>query len=75
MLLFYTSFYFFAYNKIEKYQHDDLTLVSAYYKIKSKHTPEQYLKWINNIVLLNIKIKDFMFNLLYFLVIKNLCLY
>ena len=53
MLLFYTSFYFFAFNKIEKYQHDDLTLVSAYYKIKSKHTPEQYLKWINNIVLLN----------------------
>ena len=41
-----------------KYKQDDLTLVSAYYRIKSKHTPEEYLEWINNIVLLN---KSFVF--------------
>ena len=35
------------------YQQDDLTLVTAYYKIKSKHTSEQYLRWIKNFVLLN----------------------
>ena len=42
-------------NKITnpKYQQDDLTLVSAYYRVKSKHSNESYLNWINNIVLLN----------------------
>ena len=43
----------FKNNDKSKYKQDDLTLVSAYYRIKSKHTSEQYLKWINNIVLLN----------------------
>ena len=53
LFVFYTSFCFIVYNKSKNYQQDELTLVSAYYRIKSKHTPEQYLRWINNIVLLN----------------------
>ena len=36
-----------------KYEQDDLTLVSAYYRIKSKYSNELYLNWINNIILLN----------------------
>jgi len=36
-----------------QYDNDDITLVTAYYRIKSKHEPEDYLKWINNIVMLN----------------------
>ena len=27
------------------YQQEDLTLVTAYYRMKSKHTPEEYIKW------------------------------
>ena len=45
---------FYIHNNIKlKYEQDDLTIVSAYYKIKSKHSVEEYLNWINNIVLLN----------------------
>ena len=45
---------FYIHNNIKlKYEQDDLTIVTAYYKIKSKHTVEEYLNWINNIVLLN----------------------
>ena len=36
-----------------KYQQDDLTIVSAYYKIKSKYNPEYYYQWIRNFALLN----------------------
>ena len=36
-----------------QYDKDDITLVSAYYRIKSKHEPEDYLKWISNIIMLN----------------------
>ena len=36
-----------------KYQQDDLTIVSAYYKIKSKYKPEKYYEWIRNFALLN----------------------
>ena len=45
---------------INKYQYkqDELTLVSAYYQIKSKHTYSDYFNWISNIVLLN---KSFVF--------------
>ena len=57
LLLFF--YYFFIlnitykfYNKNE-YQQDDLTIVSAYYKMKSKHKPEKYYKWIRNFALLN----------------------
>ena len=48
------------FNKRKKilYPQDDLTLVSAYYKVKSKHKYSEYLKWISNIVLLN---KSFVF--------------
>ena len=38
---------------INKHPQDDLTLVSAYYRMKSKHSRESYLRRINNIVLLN----------------------
>lgn len=41
--------------KIEtiKLKQDDITIVSSYYKIKSKHKPREYMDWINNIVKLN----------------------
>ena len=32
---------------------DRITLVSAYYKIKSKHSYNEYLEWINNILKIN----------------------
>ena len=44
--------------KAPKYPQDDLTLVSAYYKIRSKYKYSEYLQWINNSVLLN---KSFVF--------------
>ena len=40
-------------NNINEYKQDDLTIVSAYYKVKSKHKPEEYYGWISNFVLLN----------------------
>ncbi len=55
---FYILFIITFYNKKNKYKQDDLTLVSAYYQIKSKHSKEDYLNWISNIVLLN---KSFVF--------------
>ena len=36
-----------------KYFKDDLTLVSAYYQVKSKHSNYEYLSWLRNILLLN----------------------
>ena len=36
-----------------KYQQDDLTIVSAYYKIKSKYKPEKYYEWLRNFALFN----------------------
>lgn len=42
-----------SYLSQSSYQQDDLTLVTAYYRIKSKHTPEEYLAWIKKFVLLN----------------------
>jgi hypothetical protein len=47
---------FLALYKIEEnleYKQDDLTIVSCYYKVKSKHKPREYLDWINNLVKLN----------------------
>lgn len=45
---------FYIHNNIKlKYEQDDLAIVSAYYKIKSKYSVEEYLNWIKNIVLLN----------------------
>jgi len=48
------------FNKRKKilYPQDDLTLVCAYYRIKSKHKYSEYLKWMSNLVLLN---KSFVF--------------
>ena len=42
-------------NIIEKteYQQDDLTLVTAYYKVKSTHTHNEFKEWIKNFVKLN----------------------
>lgn len=47
------SWYNNIFNKSIPNQNDDLTLVSAYYRVKSRHSYTDYLKWINNIVLLN----------------------
>ena len=32
---------------------DNVTLVTAYYKIKSKHSFEQYLSWMQNVLNIN----------------------
>ncbi len=55
---FYFSICFFISNNQCNYFQDDLTLISAYYRIKSKHSPEEYLRWISNLVILN---KSFVF--------------
>ena len=52
LFIFYV-YYLIIINNNTKYQQDDLTIVSAYYRIKSKHLPEEYLKWIKNFVMLN----------------------
>lgn len=36
-----------------EYSHDELTIVSAYYKIKSKFKHSVYLDWIKNFIMLN----------------------
>jgi len=52
-LLFHTKI------EINKLETDDLTLVTSYYRIKSKkHKTKDYLDWINNIVKIN---KPFVF--------------
>lgn len=50
----------FTYNSNEKedsekiqYRQDNLTIVSAYYKIKSKRRPRQYKDWLKNFIRLN----------------------
>ena len=40
-------------NHNDKYFDDVITLVSAYYQVKSKHSKIQYLNWIKNLLLLN----------------------
>ena len=48
------SFLIFEYGiENNEYVQDELTIVSSYYKVKSKHKPREYLDWINNIVKLN----------------------
>ena len=49
IILFYGAFNIDT-TKIAK---EDLTIVTAYYKIKSKHKPEEYLKWMNNLLMIN----------------------
>ena len=53
ILLFCVRFIIYKFNNKYKYQQDDLTIVSAYYKIKSKHKPEDYYIWLRNFALLN----------------------
>ena len=54
IILFISYFLLFHLtNYNDKFHKDDLTIVSAYYKMKSKHSSEQYLEWISNFVLLN----------------------
>ena len=58
-IIFFSLFFIlllFISNKLNntyKYKQDDITIISAYYKMKSKHKSEEYYNWINNIVLLN----------------------
>lgn len=57
ILIFILLLFFISkkiYEKLYAYPQDDLTLVSAYYKIsKSKHSSKDYLKWIANFAKLN----------------------
>ena len=53
ILLFCVRFIIYKFYIKYKYQQDDLTIVSAYYKIKSKHKPEEYYIWLRNFALLN----------------------
>ena len=58
LIVIYSIFVVIFYNHKHKYFEDDLTLVSAYYEIKSKHSNIEYLNWLKNIVLIN---KSFVF--------------
>ena len=58
IIIFHISFFIYIINPRAKFIKDDLTLVSAYYKIKSKHLHEEYLTWLSNLVRLN---KSFVF--------------
>ena len=55
IILLFLSFqsYEEQYNEFNQYKQDDLTIVSAYYKIKSKRKPSQYKDRLHNFVLLN----------------------
>lgn len=35
------------------YEANDITIVSSYFRIKSKHSSKEYLKWINNFMQIN----------------------
>ena len=52
-IIIYSIFVVFFNNPNNKSFEDDLTLVSAYYQVKSKHSNIEYLRWIRNILLLN----------------------
>ena len=58
IIIFHISFFIYINNARSKFIKDDLTLVSAYYRIKSKHLYEEYLAWLDNLVRLN---KSFVF--------------
>ena len=40
-------------SEIIKFQQDNLTIVSSYYKIKSKRGSRQYKDWLKNFIILN----------------------
>lgn len=54
-LIFFFSFLFFFKLLIDDqiYNQDNLTLVTALFKIKSKHKFKEYLVWVNNLLQLN----------------------
>ena len=45
--------YIYKFYYKNEYPQDDVTIVSAYYKMKSKHRIEEYFTWIRNFALLN----------------------
>ena len=49
-------------NENVHYQQDEVTIISAYYKVKSKHKPRDYFDWIRNFMLLNKSIVFFASN-------------
>jgi hypothetical protein len=61
VFLFFLEYIFICNNKLytlyKEYStnniKDDITLVTAFYKIASKHSIKEYLKWINNILKIN----------------------
>ena len=53
VIIIYSIFVVIFNNHKHKHFEDDLTLVSAYYQMKSKHSNIEYLSWIKNILLLN----------------------
>ena len=67
IVILFIVFYFISKKMFKRsvYPKDDITLVSAYYKIKSKYASINYRIWLKNIVLLNTSIV--------FFTNKNLC--
>jgi len=53
ILIIYSNFVVIFDNHKNKYFEDVITLVSAYYQVKSKHSNIEYLRWIRNLLLLN----------------------
>ena len=53
IIIIYSIFVVIFNNHKHKYFEDVLTLVSAYYQVKSKHSNTEYLSWIRNLLLLN----------------------
>ena len=52
LLFLYLILFYFNQNKI-KYIKDNVTIVSALFKVKSKYSFINYLKWVQNLLLLN----------------------
>jgi len=52
LLLFCILYIIYKFYNKDEYPQDDLTIVSAYYKMKSKHKLEEYFTWIRNFALL-----------------------
>ena len=53
LLLFFSIDMNLKYYENYEYQQDNITIVSAYYKIKSKYKPANYLNWIHNFLMIN----------------------
>lgn len=48
-----TYYYVHSGEEKKEFQQDEVTIVSSYYKIKSKHKPREYFDWLHNIVKIN----------------------